>query len=224
MEMNVSGIEPELDGAVVSERPPEMSLMDCLRQDYKLLTRTKSSRLAKLALMIANRGMQALFLYRISRALWKAKVPALPAIVTRITQHLYSIDISYRAYLGPGIVIFHGFGLVIGSETYIAGNCWLFHGVTFGDRGTEWVGSPVRDGHPQVGYGCMFGAGAKVLGRIQIGNNCVIGANAVILKSIPENSIAAGNPGKVVGRRPLMDENLRVVGNLPGVNQEDAAS
>ena len=202
----------------------EPSLAACLKQDFKLLTRGLSHPMKKLGVALGNRGMQAVFAYRISRALWRLKIPVLPSILTRIVQHLYAIDISYRAYLGPGIVIFHGFGLVIGCETRIAGNCWLYQGVTFGDRGTEWVGSPVHDGHPTVGRGCIFGAGAKVLGRITIGSNSVIGANAVVLKSSPANSIVVGIPARVVGQRPPMDEDLRVIQTEASCVAEAAAS
>jgi maltose O-acetyltransferase len=33
---------------------------------------------------------------------------------------------------------------------------------------------------------------------ITIGNGCVIGAGSVVTKDIPENSLAVGNPAKVI--------------------------
>ena len=33
---------------------------------------------------------------------------------------------------------------------------------------------------------------------VTIGDNCVIGANAVVTHNIPDNSIAAGVPAKVI--------------------------
>lgn len=189
--------------------PLQWTLGECLRQDFKLLTRTRKSRLAKWGFAFINRGMQVVFLYRVSHKMWQAGIPLVSAVLSRLAQHLYSVDIDYHARLGPGIVIFHGFGIVIGCEVVMEGNCWLFHGVTFGDRGTEWIGSDALDGHPWIGKGCMFGAGAKILGPLTIGNNSVIGANAVVLKDVPPNSIVAGIPGRVVGTRPPMDENLR---------------
>jgi serine O-acetyltransferase len=182
-----------------------------LRADIRLLRRGHPSRLKAVAVILTNRGLQALMLYRISHALWKRRIPLLPLILTRLAQHAFALDIAYQAELGPGIVIVHGFGVVIGSAVRIEGDCCIFHGVTLGDRGSEWVGSDREDGHPVVERGCMFGAGAKVLGPIRIGRNSVIGANAVVLRDIPPCSIAAGVPARVVGRRPEMDENLRPI-------------
>jgi maltose O-acetyltransferase len=45
----------------------------------------------------------------------------------------------------------------------------------------------------------FIGAGSIVLPGITIGKNSVIGAGSVVVKDIPENSVAAGNPCRVVG-------------------------
>ena len=174
---------------------------ESVRQDIRWLVKGHPSRRKALTVILTNRGLQAVVLYRISRALWLRRVPLIPMVLTRIAQHLFAVDISFQADLGPGIVIVHGFGLVIGGGTQIEGNCCLFHGVTLGDRGSEWVGSDRTDGHPSLGKGVMVGAGAKILGPIHIGQNSVIGANAVVLRDVPADSIAAGVPARVIGKR-----------------------
>ena len=159
--------------------------------------------------MLTNRGLHAVLLYRLSRALCKAHVPLLPLIFTRLAQHVFAVDIDYAAELGPGIAIVHGFGLVVGRGARIEGNCCLFHGVTLGNRGSEWIGSDEPDGQPVLERDIIVGAGAKILGPVRVGRNCVIGANAVVLKDVPPCSVVAGVPARVIGRRPEMDENLR---------------
>jgi serine O-acetyltransferase len=37
-----------------------------------------------------------------------------------------------------------------------------------------------------------------ILGDIAIGDNVIIGSNSVVTKSIPANSIVAGNPAKII--------------------------
>lgn len=49
-----------------------------------------------------------------------------------------------------------------------------------------------------IGKHCWLGAGVIVLKGVTIGDNCVIGAGAVVTKDIPSNSVAVGNPAKVI--------------------------
>lgn len=44
-----------------------------------------------------------------------------------------------------------------------------------------------------------IGANVTILPNITIGKNCLISAGAVVTKDIPDNSIAAGVPAKVIG-------------------------
>ena len=49
-----------------------------------------------------------------------------------------------------------------------------------------------------VGNNVWFGAGVLVCPGVTIGDNCVIGAGSVVLKDVPANSMAVGNPCKVI--------------------------
>lgn len=49
-----------------------------------------------------------------------------------------------------------------------------------------------------IGRNVWVGAGAVILPGISIGDNCVIGAGSVVTKDIPANSVAVGNPCKVL--------------------------
>lgn len=52
---------------------------------------------------------------------------------------------------------------------------------------------PVR-----IGNDCWFGANVVVCPGVTIGDSCVIGAGSVVTKDIPANSVAAGNPCRVL--------------------------
>jgi acetyltransferase-like isoleucine patch superfamily enzyme len=43
-----------------------------------------------------------------------------------------------------------------------------------------------------------IGEGVAILAGVTIGENCIIGANSVVTKSIPANSVVAGNPAKIL--------------------------
>lgn len=49
-----------------------------------------------------------------------------------------------------------------------------------------------------IGNGCWFGANVVVCPGVTIGDGCVIGAGSVVTKDIPANSLAVGNPCRVL--------------------------
>ena len=49
-----------------------------------------------------------------------------------------------------------------------------------------------------IGYSCLIGTGATIMPGVKIGNYCVVGAGAVVTKDVPDNTIVAGNPAKVI--------------------------
>ena len=189
-----------------------MGLLTDLYADHCLLNRHRSNAIKRVGVSLLNRGFQALLVYRVAHALRRVGVPGVPDLLTRMVQMTLGIDIDPSAALGPGVVVVHGVGLVIGSAVRIEGDCVLFHGVTLGDRGSEWVGDNIPDGHPRVERDCMIGTGAKLLGPITIGANSVVGANAVVTRDVEPNSVMAGVPARRISERPVMDKNLRPIG------------
>lgn len=49
-----------------------------------------------------------------------------------------------------------------------------------------------------VGSNVYIGMGACVMPGVRIGDNCIIGAGAIVTRDIPDNSVAAGIPARVV--------------------------
>lgn len=108
-------------------------------------------------------------------------------------------------------------GLTIGKNVAIMGevildpgHCWLIEigdNVTIAprahilahDASTKRELGYTKIGRVTIGNHVFIGAGVIVLPNVHIGNHVVIGAGSVVSHDIPDNSLAAGNPAKVIG-------------------------
>lgn len=66
-----------------------------------------------------------------------------------------------------------------------------------------------------VGNNVFIGMGATILKGVTIGNDCIVGAYAVVTKDVPDGSIVAGNPARVVKQTEVylaegLDKSLRI--------------
>lgn len=53
-------------------------------------------------------------------------------------------------------------------------------------------------GKVRIGNNIYFGTNVIILKGVTIGDNCIIAAGSIVTKSIPDNSVAAGVPAKVI--------------------------
>ena len=49
-----------------------------------------------------------------------------------------------------------------------------------------------------VGKNCFVGAFAIIMPGVRVGDGCIVGSGAVVTKDLPPNSIAVGNPAKII--------------------------
>jgi serine O-acetyltransferase len=108
-------------------------------------------------------------------------------ILKRTSEVFMGIEIAHDAQIGKGFYIAHFGDIVIGNKSKIGEFCSIRNGVTVGGAGRK-----EKYGHPVIGNGVYFGAGAKVIGKIKVGNNVMIGANAVVVKDVPDNAVVGG--------------------------------
>ena len=66
------------------------------------------------------------------------------------------------------------------------------------DASTAMFLGKTRAANVTIGNNVFVGAGTIILPGVQIGSRVIIGAGSVITKDIPDNSLAVGNPARVV--------------------------
>ena len=89
------------------------------------------------------------------------------------------------------------------------GHCWLIEigdNVTMAprvhvlchDASTKNTLGYTKIGRVIIGNNVFVGADTVVLPGVTIGNNVIIGANSTVTHDIPDNTVAAGSPAKVI--------------------------
>lgn len=112
---------------------------------------------------------------------------------------------DYGKHIRVGKRFFANFNLVILDEAYVTFGDDCFIGPNVGiytachstdpvERNTrqEWA-LPVT-----IGNNVWIGGGVQILPGVRIGDNVTVGAGSVVVKDIPANSVAVGNPARVV--------------------------
>lgn len=85
--------------------------------------------------------------------------------------------------------------LQIGSHV----TCVYTHFLTHDASLKKFIGNDCNKvGRIVVGDNVFIGLKSIVLPNVHIGNNVVIGAGSVVAKNIPDNSVAVGNPARVI--------------------------
>ena len=109
----------------------------------------------------------------------------------------YNIKVGENFYANFNLVILDEAAVTFGDNVFVAPNCGFYtagHPIDPAERnnGLEYA-RPIT-----VGNNVWIGAGVQVLPGVTIGDNCVIGAGSVVVRDIPADSVAVGNPCKVV--------------------------
>ena len=173
-----------------------MGFWSTIKRDYEAVFKKDPAARNCLEVIFAYPGFHAIFFHRINHFFWKIGIPVFPRLLSHFARFLTGIEIHPAAKIGSGFFVDHGMGVVIGETTEIGEDCLLYQGVTLGGTGKE-----KGKRHPTLGNNVVVGTGAKVLGPITIGNNVVIGANSVVLKSIPDNAVCVGVPGRITKKK-----------------------
>lgn len=130
----------------------------------------------------------------------------------------WGVDVRIK----PGVYILNPENLRVGNRVSIQHYCMIscYGGVTIGDDVSiahnctilssshpyDMPGVRIRDGEivaapVTIGSDVWIGCRAVVLGGVSIGKGCVIGAGAVVTKDVPDGTVVAGVPARIIKHR-----------------------
>ncbi|USD67038.1 acyltransferase [Vibrio sp. SCSIO 43136] len=79
-------------------------------------------------------------------------------------------------------------GITIGAGSYVAFNATIL------------THDMCRNLHTstKIGNKCFVGCNSLIMPGVTIGDECIVAAGSVVTKSVPSNSMVAGNPAKII--------------------------
>jgi len=170
-----------------------------IEADYQRYTTSRGGVLRYLLLAARRDGFRAVFLYRLGSWCVDHKLSWLSWLCQGLMHHLCHCWIDLQADIGPGFLVSHVGGIVIGSGARLGANCDVrtncvvggnFSKAAEGGRTKPWLGDSVS-----------IGAGGVIVGPVRVGSNVIVGANSVVNRDVPANVIVFGVPAQVVKER-----------------------
>lgn len=116
---------------------------------------------------------------------------------------IYKMDIARSARISFSANLDKTFpqAIHIGKETRVTKGVFIFAH----DRARSFRA------HTYIGNRCFIGVNTIVMPGIKIGDEVIIGAGSVVTKDIPSNSIAVGNPAKVIKTNIKLTDNCILI-------------
>lgn len=117
-----------------------------------------------------------------------------PQHLDKLIKRGLKIGKNFHRMGGVSIDATHCYHITIGDNVTLAPRVQILAH----DASTMMFLGKTRAANVVIGDNVFVGAGSIILPGVHIGNRVIIGAGSVVRHDIPDNSVAVGNPAKVV--------------------------
>jgi serine O-acetyltransferase len=159
---------------------------------------------------LSNPGMIASVILRAQQMSMRKGRVRLAYLLRTVGMVLVSADFVPGMDIGPGLMMAHPNGVVIGNGLRIGANVSFGGGVTAGVKQPDAAAD--ENGYPVICDGAIVLANAVLVGPVRVGAHAQIGANSVLLADAPDHAVMFGMPArKVAEREGLIPGSLEVL-------------
>ena len=134
-----------------------------------------------------------------------------------------SVEIEDECYIGERFKVLANDSVIIKKGSLIAGNVFITtenHSIERVDEGEKYGNQPLTHEPIEIGEYSWIGENVIILPGVKIGKWSVIGAGSVVTKSIPDYTIAVGNPAKPIKRSVVAEDGTRRWTNIKNEKEE----
>lgn len=155
-----------------------------LKADYEHLYGGRSEGCAKQAgravpRFASNPSLHAVVLMRLADSRVASRM------ARRLLMRRHAIYLDDGVVLGPGLILPHPFGIVLGSRVTLGSNVMLYHNITVGTLGTDESAQTI------IGDGAIVHTNAFIARGVTIGAGAVIGANSCVEEDVPDRAMVS---------------------------------
>lgn len=140
---------------------------------------------AVLGAFLFSPGFFLIFFHRLACLLYSSRLGRLfGRLLWRANVAMSGCHLGLRSSIGPGVLMPHPTGIVIGDGVVIGRNVTLYQAVTLG------AASKSRMEYPTIGDNVVIYPGSVIIGGVHIGDGAVVGAHSLVISDVA--------PGEVV--------------------------
>jgi serine O-acetyltransferase len=165
---------------------------------------------------LSNPGMVASLILRAQQRAYQTGRVRRALLLRSIGMTVVGADFVPGMDVGPGLLMPHPTGVVIGNGLRVGANVTFGGGVTAGVKQPDVDPATEGQGFPEICDGAIVLANAVLAGPVRIGEFAQVGANTVVLSDVEPCAVVFGVPArKVAVRKPVIPGSYEEVGASP---------